>query len=154
MKNGRTSKLHTRQDSSMCYILEDELVKDFAASIKITDKRIQCSSLGFEFAHQSGRTDLIGVTEEGYLIAFEGKLLQWRKALDQARRNTSFAHYSYVLLPNYSASSAKKNREHFQNLGVGLVVMHNGRPKISIRARRQEPLMPWLTDTAKLATNQ
>lgn len=140
--------------SATSYILEDELVRDFATSVKIADERIQCSSLGFEFAHQSGRTDLIGVTKKGYLIAFEGKLLQWRKALDQARRNTSFAHYSYVLLPSYSANSALRNREDFRNLGVGLVVMHNGQPKISIPARRHNPLMPWLTDTAKLATNQ
>lgn len=140
--------------SAVAYALEDELVQDFANSIKIAGQSIQCSSLGFEFAHQSGRTDVIGVTKKGHLIAFEGKLIHWRKALDQARRNTSFAHYSYVLLPNHTASLALRNREQFHRFGVGLIVMHDGQPKISIRAKRHNPLMPWLTDTAKRATVQ
>lgn len=154
MKSQRTSQRSTSRISAVAYALEDELVRDFATSIKIADQRIQCRSLGFEFAHQSGRTDVIGVTKKGHLIAFEGKLVHWRKALDQARRNTSFAHYSYVLLPRHTASSALRNREQFHRFGVGLVVMHDGQPKISIRARRQNPLMPWLTDTAKRATSR
>ena len=43
------------------------------------------------------------------LMAFEAKLKDWRYGLDQAYRNTCFAHKSYVVVPE--ATALPTNRE-------------------------------------------
>lgn len=54
------------------------------------------------------------------LLAFEAKLLDWRKALTQAYRYRYYADASIVVLPAQSARPAIQNRSVFQQMGVGL----------------------------------
>ena len=92
---------------------------------------------------------LVGRDARNYIHAFEAKLIRWRDALEQARRNTCFAHYCYVAIPSRSAGSALKARDEFRRYGVGLVLLTGQSAKLSIRPRRHVPLLPWLTKLAQ-----
>ncbi len=54
------------------------------------------------------------------LYAFEAKLKDWRKALQQAFRYRYFADKSIVVLPEDNAASAESNLETFYHLDIGL----------------------------------
>ncbi len=78
------------------YKNEQHLVETFLRSLT------ECSPWGSvntssEFFYQRGKTDVVAVDEDGLVIAFEAKLTRWKKALQQAYRNTCFAHRSYVV---------------------------------------------------------
>src|SRR5438132_10558829 len=73
-----------------------------------------------EFYYLSGRTDVVAITEEGDVIAFEAKLQDWKEALHQAYRNTCFAHESYVVVPCHVARRAIRSDAEFTRRGVGL----------------------------------
>ena len=109
---------------------------------------VRCFEITREFDYASGRTDLVGLGRRDTLHAFETKLTKWRDALKQARRNSCFAHYCYVALPECVAHLALQAREEFQRHGVGLLVLTKKQVKLAIRPRRNAPLLPWLTETA------
>lgn len=102
-----------------------------------------------EFDYREGRTDIIACDESGNLLAFEMKLVKWKQALHQAYRNSSFAHYSYIVVPSYTAQRAIKYEYEFLRRGIGLCSIDTTAVKILISARWIEPLRPWLTETAK-----
>lgn len=54
----------------------------------------------------------------------ELKVKDWKKALWQASHNFHVADESYVAIWHRYLSAAEKNRELFQNYGVGLMVVH------------------------------
>jgi len=54
------------------------------------------------------------------LVAFEMKLVDWRKGLSQAYRYTYFADQAVVVLPPDLAATAKANLELFRTANVGL----------------------------------
>lgn len=54
------------------------------------------------------------------LHAFEGKLKDWRRALQQAFRYRYFADKAIVVMPSENAGPAVANLEAFQHLCVGL----------------------------------
>ena len=91
------------------YCLEAHLVSDFKNHIKSPHNRYSISHFATEFYYKSGRVDIIGQSGKGYLYSFEAKLRDWKKALDQAYRYTSFSHFSYILLPKKIAKKAKKH---------------------------------------------
>lgn len=101
-----------------------------------------------EFDYREGRTDLIVSDKWGDLLAFEMKLENWKQALYQAYRNSSFAHYSYVVLPYPTARRAARHEHEFLRRGVGLCSVEGTRIRIEIDAKRTEPLRPWLTESA------
>lgn len=101
-----------------------------------------------EFDYREGRTDVILANEYGDLLAFEMKLEKWKQALNQAYRNSSFAHYSYIVLPSQAAKRAVKQENEFIKRGVGLCVVDGATIRIEIKAKRIEPLRPWLTESA------
>jgi hypothetical protein len=109
---------------------------------------VRCLQVAFEFNYAAGRTDLVGLGGESEVHAFETKLSKWREALEQARRNTCFAHYSYVALPAKTADNALKAKEEFHRHGVGLVALDGQQARLAIRPRRNAPLLPWLTQSA------
>lgn len=55
-----------------------------------------------------------------HLHAFEGKLKDWRRALQQAFRYRYFADKAIVVMPSENADPAIANLEAFQHLCVGL----------------------------------
>lgn len=104
--------------------------------------------IGREFDYQRGRTDVLVLSKQGRLIAFEAKLTKWREALHQAYRNTCFAHQSYVLLPLASALLAQRFIEEFERRNVGLCCLNRGRVAMLRKATIQTPLQPWLLEAA------
>ncbi|HKO57916.1 MAG TPA: hypothetical protein VJ276_18760 [Thermoanaerobaculia bacterium] len=102
-----------------------------------------------EFDYRCGRTDIVAVSGNGAVIAIEAKLRDWRGALQQAYRNTSFASESYVLMPLAAVSRALANAAEFTRRGVGVCVIEADRLRVIHPARRHvEPLLPALSRRA------
>ena len=61
-------------------------------------------------------------TDKGFcLSAFEMKLSDWGRALNQAYRYSYFAHLSYVVLPTDYIANALGKLPMFEKLGIGLM---------------------------------
>ena len=58
--------------------------------------------------------------ERRQLHAFEGKLKDWRRGLQQAFRYRYFADKAIVVMPHQNAGAALANLESFQDVSVGL----------------------------------
>jgi hypothetical protein len=130
------------------YSSERKLVRDLSRLVTSRTGPVRCREVAFEFNYAAGRTDLVGLGQESEVHAFETKLSKWREALEQARRNACFAHYSYVALPVKTADNALKAKEEFHRHGVGLVALDGQQGRLAIRPRRNAPLLPWLTQSA------
>ncbi len=104
--------------------------------------------IAFEFDYHEGRIDVVGRNSKGELFGFEAKLSYWQKAVHQAYRNTSFTHYSYVVLPDAVAKKAVRARHEFERRGIGLCSITPDGILIEIPAAKNTPLRPWLTDSA------
>jgi len=130
------------------YSSERMLVRDLSKLVRSRCGPVRCREVAFEFDYTAGRTDLVGLGHDSEVHAFETKLSKWREALEQARRNTCFAHYSYVALPVKAADNALKAKDEFRRLGIGLVALNGEHGRLAIRPRRNAPLLPWLTQSA------
>ena len=131
------------------YRLECDLVSDLCLAIGLGKAPWPDStSLAHEFNYQRGRTDVIAVTSPNYLIAFEAKLSNWREALQQAYRNTCFAHESYVVVPRDVARIAGSFAAEFERRAVGLCYCESDGVTILIPAKPQVPLQDWLLERA------
>ena len=137
-----------QNDHRYPYRRESELVHDLADALAEPRSELRSSASLTEFPHPTGRTDLIAKSSCGDLIAFETKLLNWKRAVQQAYRNSSFAHYSYVVVPPNVAERAVISDREFLRRKVGLCTIREGRITIAIPAPRQEPLLPWVTELA------
>jgi len=103
-----------------------------------------------EFDFRSGRTDLVAVSGDGTVIAFEMKLTRWRSALQQAYRNLCFAHRSYVVLPREVALIAERYETEFVDRQVGLCYVDGDEIVVLREAFENQPLNPWLSNRAAL----
>ena len=130
------------------YLKEAKLVEDFKTFFENFKSPFNIVNSALEFNYLNGRADIVAKTEDGLLIAFEAKLGRWKIALHQAYRNSSFAHFSYVILPESSAQNALKYSYEFLKRGVGLYSVNSDGIKNEINAIKKEPLQPWLTDSA------
>lgn len=101
-----------------------------------------------EFFYSRGRTDLVAVSQDGKVIAFEAKLRLWKTALHQAYRNKCFADISYVVLPEAAAIYASRYSGEFARRGVGLCFVSNNDLEIIHEAAESPPLQPWLREQA------
>jgi hypothetical protein len=73
-------------------------------------------------------------------VAIEAKVSDWKKAVEQASRNTIFANYSYIALPRSLAEHVCQNAL-FDRLGLGLLgVEKGGDVRILRRAPRTKPI--------------
>ena len=54
------------------------------------------------------------------IIAIEAKVSDWRKAVEQASRNTIFVHYSYVAFPDHLSERVSSDTL-FDQLGIGIM---------------------------------
>lgn len=132
----------------MTYVLESELVKDLERLLVGTNNPFSWLKIGFEFDYRAGRVDVVAVNEFGELISFEAKLHRWRQAIHQAYRCTSFSHYSYVVLPEKEARKAAQYSHEFERRGIGLCSVGAAAITVEIEAAKNNPLQPWLTDSA------
>ena len=74
------------------------------------------------------------------IVAYEGKLANWRRALHQAIGYRSFSHSVRVIMPEAAAERAKKLEHVFRNNGIGLISIDNdGARHIVIRSRNRRP---------------
>lgn len=136
------------KDASKVYRLESQLVEELEGILASRENPFSRMSLAFEFNYQEGKVDIVASNDSGELFSFEAKLTRWRTAVHQAYRNTSFSHYSYVVLPAYAARNALKSRHEFERRGVGLCSISDAGMTVEIPASKRTPLLPWLTDSA------
>lgn len=134
----------------MNYANEATLVNEFVACLCNDNSPWGHLSIAREFFYQRGRADLVGVSEDGEVLAFEAKLTRWRYALQQAYRNRCFAHRSYVLLPHRIAHIALRYRLEFARRQVGLCTIQESRLVVLFDPLKGEPLQPWLACRASL----
>jgi len=127
---------------------ESHLVKALVDHLNSEHCPFSSNLVGFEFDYLAGRIDVVATNTDGELISFEAKLDRWREALYQAYRNTSFCHFSYVVLPESTVQRALKGRIEFERRGVGLCSVGASGIRIEILASKREPLQPWLTRNA------
>ena len=130
------------------YASEANLIQVFNNALLEDTSPFSPENTASEFDYREGRTDVILQDVDGSLVAFEMKLSKWRQALHQAYRNSSFAHYSYVVLPLSIARVAVGLEHEFRRRGVGLCSVANDEITIEIEAKRMTPLRPWLTKSA------
>jgi hypothetical protein len=131
------------------YDSEADLVRLFVdALLRVKDSPFETTTVGWEFDYRSGRADVISVTWDGEVVAFEAKLSRWRDALHQAYRNKCFAHQSYVLLPWDVAERAVTYQGEFEARRVGICALKDGTLVKLVDAPRHEPLQRWLADRA------
>ncbi|CAN5140223.1 hypothetical protein BH20ACI1_BH20ACI1_08160 [soil metagenome] len=130
------------------YRFESDLVKEFEQYLRVGQYPFEQFEVGFEFNYLSGKVDVIAKNITCELFSFEAKLLNWRKALTQAYRATSFSHYSYVILPEQIALTAVDFDHEFINRKVGLCSVNKDGIFIHISAPRCSPFQPWLTNSA------
>jgi len=130
------------------YKSEAGLVEEFMAQLSQRQNPLDVFDFAVEFNYRNGRVDVVGTSKTGDLVSIEAKLSKWKKALNQAFRNTSFSHYSYVLLPKKIADRVKKYSNEFTRRSVGLCSFHNSTIQIEITAKRSQPIQPWLTKSA------
>lgn len=127
---------------------EKTLAQFFDTALSEEHSPFSPECIAMEFDYKEGRTDVIVSDKQGNLFAFEMKLTKWKEALHQAYRNSSFAHYSYVVVPSKTARLAARQEHEFLRRGVGLCSVDGTRIQIEIDARWAEPLRPWLTEAA------
>lgn len=85
------------------------------------EKLIEC---GLVKRGQGGRVQLLRDWSSGIeIVAIEGKLSRWRKALWQATTYLNFADKSYVALPHNRANLVPKIAGEFRRAGVGLLLV-------------------------------
>jgi hypothetical protein len=127
---------------------EQALVSGFVAALSNSQTSFGDVRAAREFYYQRGRADVVAISADGEVLAFEAKLTRWRQALHQAFRNTCFAHRSYVVLPAGVASSALQYEREFQRRNVGLCAVNDERVLVLREAQSRLPLQPWLSGLA------
>ncbi len=135
----------------MAYRDEQTLVRQFLRHFKKMTGRWAAARIVKEFYYQNGRTDVVAISRDGEVLAFEAKLNRWRDALHQAYRNTCFAHRSYVILPQETASVAGRFISEFDRRRVGLCAV-TGKGIVFLNdPPRTDPVQGWLAKRAATA---
>ena len=140
--------------AALRYEQEVTLVDQLAALVSQGSVAWLRQTLVREFDYSSGRTDLLTLTVTDHVVAFEAKLTNWRKAMDQAWRNTSFANEVYVVLPRACSRPALQHRADFEDSGVGLCVMDENGVDMLWNSRNHKPVIPWLHHKARASLGE
>lgn len=133
------------------YLTEKMLVDQFVRVLGSEGNPWGPLSVSCEFFYARGRTDVLALADGDLLIAFEAKLKDWRCALDQAYRNTCFAHKSYVVVPEATALTAFAYLAEFKRRGVGLCCVDNaGEIRVLEEPEVSTPIEPWIATQAAI----
>ena len=74
------------------------------------------------------------------IVAYEGKLSNWRRALHQAITYRMFSASVQIVVPSSGASRAKQLETIFRNNGIGLIaVSGDGSSKTEIKSKKRRP---------------
>jgi hypothetical protein len=131
------------------YLTEKMLVDQFVRVLSDGGNPWGPLSFSCEFFYSRGRTDVVALADGNLLIAFEAKLKDWRCALDQAYRNTCFAHKSYVVVPEATGLTAFGYLAEFKRRGVGLCCIDNvGEISVLVEPEVSIPIEPWIATRA------
>jgi hypothetical protein len=131
------------------YSTEKMLVEQFVRVLSSGENPWGPMPVSCEFFYTRGKTDVVALADGEILIAFEAKLKDWRCALDQAYRNTCFAHKSYVVVPKATALTAFASVAEFRRRGVGLCYVDNlGGLTILEEPEIVTPIEPWIATRA------
>lgn len=130
------------------YASEDIFVKEFCSVLESNESPWGQVNIIREFNYKRGRTDVVAVDQNDNVLAFELKLNRWPKAMQQAYRNTCFAHSSFVVLPESIASLAHRYFRDFTLRSIGLCSIKDGEVVVLLPAVHQEPIQPWLSNIA------
>lgn len=136
----------------MSHCCEEDLVSALLGQLQEPTAPWDITSVGREFDYRRGRADVVAVSRDGTVVAFEAKMDRWKVALWQAYRNTCFAHLSYVVLPSERAYLAHRHTAEFERLGVGLCSVEDGAVVILVESSAIAPIQPWLTEQAAGST--
>ena len=132
------------------YSREDVLVNDFISCIpKSPFAKDGLLGVSKEFNYNRGRADIILMTFDNEVVAFEAKLQKWREALHQAYRNTCFAHSSYIIVPKDVAERAAQYEIEFAQRLVGICYVNNNKIVIARKAIKSIPIQEWLLRRAQ-----
>jgi len=134
--------------SNSCYSSEKILAKEFCSTLESSKSPWGQVDIVREFNYIRGRTDVVAIDKDENVYAFELKLDKWSQALQQAYRNTCFAHGSYVVLPESKARYAYRYLHEFSRHSVGLCSIEKGTIVILVPATFQSPIQPWLSNSA------
>ncbi|MBS0659972.1 MAG: hypothetical protein JSR82_17165 [Verrucomicrobia bacterium] len=134
---------------SHSFSAEAELVEHLAELINGGEHGFATTHLLSEFDYKGGKADLVAISPDSEVYVFEAKITKWRKALEQAYRSSSYAHFVCVVLPARAAALASKRIDEFERRGVGLLQIQRGHLQTILAPKRSEPLLPWLTNTAR-----
>jgi len=141
------SEFECGEENSFMFDSEGALVDKFLDCLRTVSPWGSVKT-GVEFFYQRGRTDIVAVDDGGCVIAFEAKLTKWREALQQAYRNTCFAHRSYVVLPKHTALLANRYSAEFELRGIGICYIWQDNVIVLQEAGEADPLQPWLARQA------
>ena len=128
------------RDKENSYEREVDLVAEFVDLLLDKYNPWGDMHVSTEFNYLSGKTDVVACTDNGSILAFEAKLMKWKDAVHQAYRSTSFADYSYVLLPPTVAQRAVKYTSELSKRNVGIVSIIDSEIMILHDAPRVEPI--------------
>jgi hypothetical protein len=95
-----------------------------------------------------------GGTDQVHLTAFEMKLSDWRKALQQAYRYKYYADLSVVVLPAKSAARALQSQCLFETLGIELWTLDVATSDISRHVVHSNPTGPLNSAKRSLALSK
>jgi hypothetical protein len=105
-----------------------------------------------EFNNSGARADLVVLSPCGDVVVVEAKLRDWRRALNQAYRGTTFAQRAYVLLPEAAASRALQHGlSEFEKRDVGILAVVGDAVVEIVSARRRRPLLSGAAERARAA---
>jgi len=128
---------------------EIELVEKFIKNLKISNLGYhKCIQHITEFDYRNGRPDIVFLDQFGEIVSIEAKLSNWRKAMDQAYRNTCFSDFSYILLPENKINIALRYQKCFTERSVGICHLRNNKIFVSLSAQKTQPLFDWLKNKA------
>lgn len=126
------------------FATEALLVDRFVGVLQSGKSRWGSVQVTTEWDHRSGMVDVLARSREPALIAFEAKLSDWRRAFQQAYRNTAYANRVFVLMPSQTAHRALAHRAEFELRGIGLCGFDGKAVTVLINASEQDELLTWL----------
>lgn len=132
----------------MTFATEQMLIDRFVELLEANRTPWGVMRFSREFDYARGRTDIVAVANSNTLIAIEAKLKDWKRALQQAYRNTCFAHQSFVLLPKSTALIAQCFNGEFETRSVGLCYIDAAGLVVLQDSPHTLPLEPWLASQA------
>ena len=131
-------------DKAQRFPTEAALVESFVEKLEKGRTRYGRVEIATEWDHRSGLVDVLARDSRGSLLAFEAKLDNWRRAVEQAYRNTAYANQVYVLLPPAVARRAMQYREQFELRGIGLCSFNGRFTRVLIEALDHDALLTWV----------